>query len=370
MESTNSARDPSTGSAGRNTAAAPQRGPFSAGGASGRTSPATSAARPASKSSISSLIRRVCWSWSSHTGALLSRNTAERAMVRHWAGCGPPAPTLQPGGNGTSMAELVPGCAQGLVLRLWSGDTSWSRPYGLVPCSSHAAESPAHRWCKERAMTLRRRAAIVIAALAGAPLLLFALPSSPASAHGTMSDPPSRVYNCWREGPESPDSAACRAAVAAGGTQALYDWNEVSLLEAGGRHQQLIPDGKLCSAGRDKYRGLALPRADWPAKHISAGSQTLRYHATAPHLYGKFTFYITRAGWSPTSSLRWSDLVQIAEYTQNNPSWAWTVNVPSRSGRHVIYSIWQRFNGSNEAFYTCSDVDFGGGGNPGPNPTP
>jgi len=219
-------------------------------------------------------------------------------------------------------------------------------------------------------MTLRRTTAIVIAALAGAPLLLFALPSSPASAHGTMSDPASRVYNCWREGPESPDSAACRAAVAAGGTQALYDWNEVSLLEAGGRHQQLIPDGKLCSAGRDKYRGLDLPRADWPAKHISAGSQTLRYHATAPHLYGKFTFYITRAGWSPTSPLRWSDLVQIAEYTQNNPSWAWNVNVPSRSGRHVIYSIWQRFNGSNEAFYTCSDVDFGGGGNPGPNPTP
>jgi chitin-binding protein len=46
------------------------------------------------------------------------------------------------------------------------------------------------------------------------------------------------------------------------------------------------------------------------------------------------------------------------------------VNVPSRSGRHIIYSIWQRFNGSNEAFYTCSDVNFGGGSSdPGPQPT-
>ena len=34
---------------------------------------------------------------------------------------------------------------------------------------------------------------------------------------------------------------------------------------AAGRHKQLIPDGKLCSAGRDKYRGLDLARGDWPA---------------------------------------------------------------------------------------------------------
>lgn len=218
-------------------------------------------------------------------------------------------------------------------------------------------------------MRLRRKAALVVAAICGAPLIAVVLPVTPASAHGTMSNPASRVYNCWREGPESPDSAACKAAIAAGGTQALYDWNEVSLLEAGGNHRGLIPDGKLCSAGRDKYRGLDLPRADWPATSIAPGSRTVTYHATAPHLYGKFTFFITRAGWSPTTPLRWADLVQLNEYTQNSPSFSWSVNVPSRSGRHIIYSIWQRFNGSNEAFYTCSDVDFGGGNPPGPDPT-
>lgn len=217
-------------------------------------------------------------------------------------------------------------------------------------------------------MKLRRRAALAAAALCGAPLVLVLLPSTQASAHGTLSDPASRVYQCWREGPESPDSAACKAAVAAGGTQALYDWNEVSLLEAGGRHRELIPDGKLCSAGRDKYRGLDLVRSDWPAKRISPGVQRMTYHATAPHLYGKFTFYITRSGWSPSQPLRWSDLVQIAEFTENSPAFAWNVNVPSRSGRALIYTIWQRFNGSNEAFYTCSDVDFGGG-SPNPDPT-
>jgi predicted carbohydrate-binding protein with CBM5 and CBM33 domain len=208
------------------------------------------------------------------------------------------------------------------------------------------------------------------AALCGVPLVVFLLPASPANAHGSMSNPASRVYNCWREGPEAPKSAACKAVVAAGGTQPLYDWNEVNLANVAGRHREMIPDGKLCSAGREKYRGLDLLRSDWPATRISAGSRTLTYHATAPHLYGKFTFYITRSGWSPTQPLRWSDLVQMAEFTQASPSWSWTMNVPSRTGRALIYSIWQRYNGSGEAFYICSDVDFGGGGSPDPAPDP
>jgi chitin-binding protein len=208
-------------------------------------------------------------------------------------------------------------------------------------------------------------------AVLAAPLLLLLLPAAPANAHGTMSDPPSRVYVCYQEGPESPDSAACKAAVAAGGTQALYDWNEVSLLTAAGRHREIIPDGKLCSAGREKYRGLDLQRADWPAKRISPGALTLTYRATAPHANSNFEFYITRQGWGPTQPLRWSDLVPLATFNNQNPSTytSWTVTIPQRTGRHLIYSIWQRVVGSEEAFYTCSDVDFGGGTTP-PSPTP
>jgi chitin-binding protein len=203
-------------------------------------------------------------------------------------------------------------------------------------------------------------------------MLAAALPAGRANAHGTMSDPPSRVYVCKQEGPENPTSAACKAAVAAGGTQAFYDWNEVSLLTAGGRHRELIPDGKLCSAGREKYRGLDLARADWPAKRISPGSLTITYHATAPHANSNFEFYITRQGWSPTEPLRWSDLVHLNTFNNQNPTTFtnWTLNIPQRTGRHVIYSIWQRLVGSEEAFYTCSDVDFGGGGTPTPTPTP
>ncbi|HEX4814169.1 MAG TPA: lytic polysaccharide monooxygenase auxiliary activity family 9 protein [Nonomuraea sp.] len=211
-----------------------------------------------------------------------------------------------------------------------------------------------------------------IAAAAAVSGVLALLPASAANAHGTMSNPPSRVYVCKNEGPEAPKSDACKAAVAAGGTQAFYDWNEVSLLEAGGRHRELIPDGKLCSAGREKYRGLDLQRADWPATQVRPGSFTLTYHASAPHSNSDFEFSITREGWNPTMPLRWSDLVHIRTFTNQNPTTFtnWTITLPQRTGRHVLYSIWQRVVGSNEAFYTCSDVDFGGGSTPSPDPTP
>ena len=220
-------------------------------------------------------------------------------------------------------------------------------------------------------MKSRTRLALASLTSTAVVVVAFLVPTTPAIAHGTMSDPASRVYTCKNEGPETPKSDACKAAVAAGGTQAYYDWNEVSLLEAGGRHRQLIPDGKLCSAGRDKYRGLDLQRADWPAKRVSAGPLTVTYHASAPHSNSNFEFYLTRDGWDPTQPLRWSDLVHLQTFNGQNPSTFtnWTLNLPGRSGRHILYSIWQRVVGSNEAFYTCSDVDFGGGSTPPPTTT-
>ncbi|WP_351235991.1 lytic polysaccharide monooxygenase [Streptomyces sp. NPDC002133] len=210
-------------------------------------------------------------------------------------------------------------------------------------------------------MTARRRAAVV-AAFGVAPLALTGLAASPAVAHGSMTDPVSRVSACYAEGPESPDSAACKAAVAASGTQAFYDWNEVNIGDAAGRHKELIPDGKLCSAGRDKYKGLDLPRADWPASKLAAGSHTFHYKGTAPHK-GSFELYITKDGYDPSKPLKWSDLAaqpfaKVTDPKLVNGEYIFDGNVPARSGRHLVYSIWQRSD-SPEAFYTCSDVVFG-----------
>lgn len=221
-------------------------------------------------------------------------------------------------------------------------------------------------------MQARTKLALAASAIVAASISVFAIPTG-ATAHGTMSDPPSRIYQCrFNENPENPTSGGCRAAKDAMGSAPFYDWNEVSLLEAGGRHREIIPNGKLCSAGRDKYRGLDLARTDWPAKSISPGSRTITYYASAPHANSNFEFYITRQGWNPSGPLNWSDLVHIQTFNNQNPATYtnWTINIPQRTGRHILYSIWQRVVGSNEAFYTCSDVDFGGGTTNPPPTTP
>ncbi|MFD0269030.1 lytic polysaccharide monooxygenase [Streptomyces sp. NPDC127106] len=210
-----------------------------------------------------------------------------------------------------------------------------------------------------------------VAATGFAPLAVAVSAAVPATAHGSMTDPVSRVAACYAEGPESPKSAACKAAVASSGTQAFYDWNAVNIANAAGHHRSLIPGGQLCSAGNDKYRGLDLPRADWPASPMSAGPHTFRYKGTAPHR-GTFELYVTKDGYDPSKPLTWSDLEPAPFAKATDPGmkggdYVFSGTVPNKSGRHLVYSIWQRSD-SPEAFYTCSDVVFGkddGGGKGG-----
>jgi chitin-binding protein len=206
-------------------------------------------------------------------------------------------------------------------------------------------------------------AAVAVAGLA--PLALTALAAAPASAHGSLGDPVSRVSQCYAEGPESPRSDACRAAVAAGGTQALYDWNGIRIGDAAGRHRELIADGELCSAGHDAFKGLDLARADWPATRVSSGSYTFKYRVTAPHK-GTFKVYVTKAGYDPAEPLAWDDLdLANPVATATDPAasggfYTFSGTLPERSGKQLLYAVWQRSD-SPEAFYSCSDVTFGGG---------
>ncbi|WP_055492640.1 lytic polysaccharide monooxygenase [Streptomyces sp. TP-A0356] len=216
-------------------------------------------------------------------------------------------------------------------------------------------------------MPVRRRA--VVAAVGAAPLLMAGPAAVPAVAHGSMGGPVSRVSQCSAEGPENPRSNACRAAVAAGGTQALYDWNGVRVGDANGQHRALIPDGKLCSANNDEFKGLDLPRADWPATSVHSGAYTFRYRVTAPHR-GTFTVYLTRSGYDPSKPLAWADLdlahpvATAADPVAQGGFYTFSGTFPQRSGRHLLYAIWQRSD-SPEAFYSCSDVTFGGSGGGG-----
>lgn len=197
--------------------------------------------------------------------------------------------------------------------------------------------------------------------------------SGTAFAHGTLSKPSSRVYSCYRGNPENPTNPACAAAKAIGGAQPFYDWAGINQAAANGNHQAVVPDGELCSGGNSKYRGLDLNRSDWqttPIRGDARGRYTFEYKAPAPHATRDWKFYVTREGWQPGSPLRWADLEEfctLGNVPLSGDVYKLDCPLPKRTGQHVIYNTWQRSD-SAEAFYTCADVRFEGGGGITPPP--
>src|SRR4051794_32502797 len=186
-----------------------------------------------------------------------------------------------------------------------------------------------------------------LALVASAPILVTAAIAAPAQAHGALDSPVSRVYACSPEGGQGARSTACRAAIAVAGAQPFADWDNLRVPNVNGRDRQLIPDGKLCSGGLAAYRGLDLPRADWPATKLTAGANfTFTYRTTIPH-QGSFRMYVTKDGYDPTQPLKWSDLESKPFMTVSNPTivnGAYTMpgKLPAgKTGRHLIYTIWQ-----------------------------
>lgn len=212
--------------------------------------------------------------------------------------------------------------------------------------------------------SLRLLALVLAAALSAMP--------TRAGAHGTMIVPESRIHRCAFDGSiENHQDPACRAAVEAGGKQALYDWNGMRQASAAGRHRDLIPDGQLCSGGNPDFAGLALARDDWrttPLVPAADGRFEFVFHATAPHATRDWQLYVTRDGWDPKQPLGWDDVepfctsgaVPLVTDAQGRQVYRIPCTVPARSGRHVIFAAWQRSD-SPEAFYSCSDVQMSGG---------
>ncbi len=215
----------------------------------------------------------------------------------------------------------------------------------------------------------KRIAALMLVAAATGAVLVHT--GGTAVAHGSMVWPGSRTYLCYEDGRAGggggdlqPTNPACVAAVAQGGKQPLWDWFGNLISNAGGRHREIVPDGSLCGP-TTKFAAYNLARADWPATQVQANSTvTFRYNAWAPHP-GTWEQYVTKDGYDPTKPLKWSDLESVPFDKVTNPplangEYAWQARLPNKTGRHIIYSLWQRSD-SPEAFYSCSDVVFGGG---------
>lgn len=219
-------------------------------------------------------------------------------------------------------------------------------------------------------MRPRRLGALAVAVLAVVGVTTVLGTSGTALAHGSMTYPGSRTYHCYEDGRTNgngdlnPANPACAAAVALGGKQPLWDWFGNLISQAGGKHREIIADGDLCGPTA-KYDAYNLPRADWPVTNLRAGAPiTFRYNAWAPHP-GTWDQYVTKDGFDVTKPLKWSDLEPAPFDSVLNPplangEYAWNATLPNKTGRHIIYSIWQRTD-SPEAFYSCSDVVFSGG---------
>jgi chitin-binding protein len=214
---------------------------------------------------------------------------------------------------------------------------------------------------REVHLMTRRRTVAALAGSALAALLCCGVAGSPAQAHGAPSDPPSRAWACGPEGGKLAATPACKAAVAASGS--LEDWDNIRVANVNGRDRQVIPDGKLCSAGIAGYRGLDLARTDWPATNLSPGAtMTLRYRTTIPH-QGTFRVYLTRSGYDASKPLSWADLDAAPFLTATDPAvtggaYVLKGTVPGgRTGRHLIFVIWQN-SSTADTYYSCSDVVF------------
>ncbi|MEV6302921.1 lytic polysaccharide monooxygenase [Actinoplanes sp. NPDC051861] len=223
----------------------------------------------------------------------------------------------------------------------------------------------------------------VVAALA-ASLAVLAVQTGPAAAHGNVVSPASRNYGCyerWGSKFQDPTMATedpmCWQAWQAN-PNAMWNWNGLFRENVAGNHEGAIPDGQLCSAGHTesgRYNAMDTV-GDWKAANIG-NSFTLSLFDGARHGADYIRVYVTRAGYNPvTTALKWSDL-QLVTTVPNTPAAQWTqqlangvqqdipVSVPGRSGRAIVYTIWQASH-LDQSYYFCSDVNFGGTTNPSP----
>lgn len=226
-----------------------------------------------------------------------------------------------------------------------------------------------------------------LGALAGLAATFVAVtPAEPAEAHGGLTYPATRTYACYVNGIEGglggnvdPTNPACQNALAENGNYPFYNWYGNLISDAGDRHREIIPDGRLCGPG-DDFSAFNTPSEHWPTTTLQAGSTiTFQYNAWAAHP-GTWYQYVTKDSWDPNSPLGWDDLEPVPFDQVTNPpmreggpegaEYYWDATLPNKSGQHIIYSIWERSD-SPEAFYNCSDVIFeGGNGNPDPDPEP
>ncbi|WP_112268848.1 lytic polysaccharide monooxygenase [Lentzea terrae] len=173
-------------------------------------------------------------------------------------------------------------------------------------------------------MKLTRKAALVMAAV---PAIVFITPVGTASAHGYVSSPPSRSAQCARgivQGCGAPQ------------------WEPQSAEGVKGQMN--------CSGDRGDFAVLNEDNRGWQVTGTGT-SLTMTWTFTARHRTRDYEYYIngTRVGYVNGNKLAPVDPVQH------------TINLSGFSGRQKLYAIWN-IEDTAMAFYSCIDINIGGGG--------
>ncbi|RQX20732.1 cellulose-binding protein, partial [Micromonospora ureilytica] len=240
-------------------------------------------------------------------------------------------------------------------------------------------------------LTRSRRVRWLFAIVATTTLLLTTavttMRAEPASAHGSVVDPASRNYGCWQrwgsdfQNPRmATEDPMCWQAWQAD-PAAMWNWNGLYREGVGGNHQAAVPDGQLCSGGRTqspRYNALDTIGA-WKTTAVSNNFR-LRFVDQARHGADYIRVYVTKQGFNAaTQPLGWGNL-ELAGQIGNTPASQWSadpsgvsiqipVSAQGRTGRHIVYTVWQASH-LDQSYYLCSDVDFGGGSTTPPPTTP
>ncbi|SFT65648.1 chitin-binding protein [Actinopolyspora lacussalsi subsp. righensis] len=221
--------------------------------------------------------------------------------------------------------------------------------------------------------SVRRRAGVLtrVVALSAAVTAMFAgmqmgQPEE-ASAHGSATNPPTRNYGCWDRWADNFQSPAmeeedpmCWQAWQAN-PNAMWNWNGLYVNGVNGNHETAIPDGQLCSAGRDRYAALDEP-GQW--KTVTKDNQfSVTVTDQAQHGADYYKVYITKQGFDPTTQrLGWDNLELVTETGSRPPATTTTIDnidAGDRTGRHIVYTVWQASH-MDQSYYFCSDVKFNG----------
>jgi predicted carbohydrate-binding protein with CBM5 and CBM33 domain len=196
-------------------------------------------------------------------------------------------------------------------------------------------------------------------------LMVGTLPwASAAQAHGTIINPMSRAYQCWKTwgnqhmNPvmQTQDPMCWQAFQANPDTM----WNWMSALRdgLGGAFQARTPDGQLCSNGLARNNSLNRTGA-WKTTALTRNF-TVQLYDQASHGADYFRVYVSKNGYNPTTqSLGWGNLDFITQTGRYAPAQNISFNVSTSgyTGHHILFVIWQASH-LDQAYMWCSDVVF------------